>query len=150
MTLPAVLSTAERLCRPIRVTPEEKARVPKDKVRIMTAAELTDVPRGQAGSPTWVGETKVLHVKRDRRILHGSLAAQVEQAIGILLERQALAETAGAVRDSIGEPVQWPTTVILVLMEPHRPGSARELLGAGSLTGEADAWLCHRSAGRGK
>ena len=132
MTLPAVLSTAERLCRPIRVTPEEKARVPADKVRVVTAADLTNVPRGQAGSPTWVGETKVLHVQRDRRILQGSLAAQVEQAVGILLERQALAETAGAVIDSIAKPVQWPTTALLVLMEPQRPGSARELLGAGS------------------
>jgi hypothetical protein len=49
-----------------------------------------------------------------------------------LLERRALAETAGAVMDSIAEPVQGPTTALLVLMEPHRPGSARELLGAGS------------------
>jgi electron transfer flavoprotein alpha/beta subunit len=132
MTLPAVLSAAERLCGAGKVTREEKAMVPADKVRVVTAADLTDIPRGQAGSPTWVGETKVLDVKRDRHILQGSLAAQVEQAIGILIERQALAETTGAVMGSIGEPIPWPTTALLVLMEPQRPGSARELLGAGS------------------
>ncbi len=130
--LPAVLSTAERLCRAKKVTPEDKANVPAAKVRFMTAADLTRASRGQAGSPTWVGETKVLDVKRDRRMLQGSIETQVEEAIGILVERQALAETAFASAGQVAEPMQKPDTPLLVLMEPERPGSARELLGVAS------------------
>ena len=47
---------------------------------------LTDLgagPWGQAGSPTRVGETKLLEINRARQMLQGSLSAQIAQAVSL-------------------------------------------------------------------
>ncbi len=132
VSLPAVISTAERLCAPIRVAPDAKAAVPPDKMRTVTGAELGDGPWGQDGSPTRVGETRALDVKRDRRILTGGLADQVAEALAILQERRALDRAAVGSAHAVGDPVDDPANAVLVLMEPGHPASARELLGAAS------------------
>ncbi len=105
IALPAVLATAERLCAPVRAEPEERAAVAPEKLARLCAADLGAGPWGQAGSPTWVGETKLLEINRARQMLQGSL-------------------------QSVAPAATHPAAMVAVLLEPERPGSARELLGA--------------------
>lgn len=132
VTLPAVLATAERLCAPARAEPEERAAVPADKLTRLRAADLGAGPWGQAGSPTWVGETKVLEVNRSRQMLQGPLPEQIAQAVALLKARGALATTAPAAGQAVAPAVAQPAATVVVLMEPERTGSTQELLGAAS------------------
>ena len=132
VALPAVVSTAERLCAAIRVTPEAKAAVSADRIRTVTGTDLGNGPWGQEGSPTRVGETRVLEVQRERRILAGGLKDQVAAALAILQERRALDHASSGAAQTVGAPVDDPVRAIVVLMEPEHPASARELLGAAS------------------
>ena len=133
--LPALLSCAERLCDPAKVPPEGRAAVAADRIRRLSAADLGPGPWGQAGSPTRVGRIEVLEVERTRIVLSGSPADQVEQAVAVLRDRGALTASdrtvareqhsvLSTVRSSGGGPV------VAVLVEPGRPRTARELLGA--------------------
>ena len=128
--LPAVISTAERLCRPAKVDDPDKAAVPAEKIRTMTSADLGNGSWGAAGSPTWVGETKVLEVKRERRVLQGALESQVAEAMAMLQARRAFDGVKTAAARAVGEPVAAPVSTIAVLLEPGHAGSACELLGA--------------------
>ena len=128
--LPAVLSTAERLCRPAKVDEPDKAAVPAEKIRTITSTDLGSGPWGVAGSPTWVGETKMLEVKRDRRILSGALENQVAEAMALLQRRRAFDDAKPETASAVSEPVADPAATIAVLLEPGNAGSARELLGA--------------------
>jgi electron transfer flavoprotein alpha subunit len=141
ITLPAVISTAERLCAPVRAEPEERAAVAPEKITRLTAADLGTGPWGQAGSPTWVGETKLLEVNRARRMLQGPLSEQVAEAVAILKERRALGGARRPMVGAVPPPVASPSETVVVLMEPERPGSARELLGTA-------AQMAARIAGR--
>ena len=132
VTLPAVLSTAERLCDPAKVPPEARAAVPADKVKTLTSADLGEGPWGQAGSPTWVGETKVLEVARESRMLSGRLSDQIARAVSILKQRGALETVRRDATGTVAPPVEHPTGTVLILLEPGRSGIARELLGAAS------------------
>jgi electron transfer flavoprotein alpha subunit len=146
--LPALLSVAERLCEPCKVAPAERAEVPAERVRMLTAAELGDGPWGEAGSPTRVGRTKVMHHDRLGKVLSGSVAEQVAQAVVLLAERGSLSSGDGAgVRSSMSGgmsragPRNSPTDrLIAVVVEPDRPQVAAELLGAAArLAGLAGA-----------
>ncbi|MFM8303173.1 MAG: FAD-binding protein [Actinomycetota bacterium] len=127
--LPLVLSAAERLIDPCKVDPEGRAAVPSDRIRTRTAAELGPGPWGQAASPTWVGEVRVVAGARAGTVLTGDLHAQVARAVETLAARGALAgdppATTGAVPPA--RPVSGPPVVVVV--EPDRPHDTRELLG---------------------
>ena len=87
--LPAVLSTAERLCAPSKAPPEEYSKVAGDLIVRLAAADL-DVPAGQlgaAGSPTSVGPVRVLTATR--RALRASSAAE---AVDLIDELGAFAD----------------------------------------------------------
>ena len=89
--LPAVLSTAERLCAPSKAPPEEYAAVPEDRILRLTAADL-DVPPeqlGAPGSPTSVGPIRVLTASR--RALR---ATSVAHAVDLLEELGAFSDPA--------------------------------------------------------
>lgn len=129
VSLPAVLATAERLCPPVRAEPEERAAVAAEKLTYLRAADLGSGPWGQAGSPTWVGETRVLEVHRMRQMLQGALPEQIAQAVAILQARGALATTSQGSYAQVAAPVSHPTEAIVVLIEPECMGSAQELLG---------------------
>src|SRR4029078_11011287 len=88
--LPAVVSTAERLCEPAKVDPEGRAAVPGDRIRVLTAADLGDGPWGEDGSGTYVGEVRVLEIERAHVMLEGSVDDQVEDAIRLMRDRGAL------------------------------------------------------------
>ncbi len=57
VTLPAVLSVAERLCDPCKVDPDGRAAVSPERLTRLTARRLGPGPWGEAGSPTVVGAT---------------------------------------------------------------------------------------------
>src|SRR5262249_55096354 len=130
VALPAVLATAERLCAPARAEPEERAAVAPEKLATLRAADLGAGPWGQAGSPTRVGETKLLEVNRTRQMLQGSLPEQIAQAVSLLKARGALVTTTQTSGTGVPPAVPHPSETVAVLMEPERVGSARELLGA--------------------
>jgi electron transfer flavoprotein alpha subunit len=142
VNLPAILSCAERLIDPAKVDPPERAAVPADRIRRITAADLGPGPWGQAASPTSVGNVRVMEVKRARRVDPGApLAEQARAAVRLLHERGALRDTrepthaAGAV--AAHRPDGPPTMVII---EPDRLHETRELLGAAAaLTGNVMA-----------
>ena len=132
VALPAVLATAERLCAPARAEPEDRAAVAVEKLARLRAADLGDGPWGQAGSPTWVGETRLLEVNRARQMLQGSLPEQIAQALSMLKARGALVTTTLATGQGVAPAVTHPSETVVVLMEPERVGSTQELLGAAS------------------
>ncbi len=132
ITLPAILATAERLCSPAKADPEDREAVEAEKVSVLTAADLGQGPWGQAGSPTWVGETKMLDIDRAQQMLEGSLPEQIAQALAVIKDRGALVSTSQAEVGAVASAVENPSASIVVLLEPGREGSARELLGAAS------------------
>src|SRR4051812_14444258 len=130
--LPAVLSTAERLCEPCKVDPEGRAAVDAARIRTLTAADLGPGPWGQDGSGTYVGEVRVLEVTRRRHVLSGPLDEQVEAAVRLLDELGALDASADAASDVATVPPARSRSgpSVAVLVEPDRTQVARELLGA--------------------
>jgi electron transfer flavoprotein alpha/beta subunit len=96
--LPAVVSTAERLCDPCKVDPEGRRAVDASLIRTLRAADLGDGPWGQDGSGTYVGEVRVLEVDRRHEVLSGPLDAQVDAAVRRLHELGALDASADAAR----------------------------------------------------
>ena len=135
VALPALLSVAERLCEPSKVPPPQRAEVPADRIRLVTAAELGDGPWGQAGSPTRVGRTRVMHHdrlprssaarrrnRRPRRWHCWPSGARWRQFRSTPM--RAAVGPMRRIRDGPG--------VIAVLVEPDRPQVGAELLGAAS------------------
>jgi electron transfer flavoprotein alpha subunit len=131
VALPAVLSTAERLCDPCKRPPDARAAVPADRITVLSAADLGPGPWGQAGSPTWVGEVRVLPVERQRKRLEGPVETQVAEAVALLSARGVFDHVPDPSAGRAVPPAATSTDrVIGVVVEPDRPRSARELLGA--------------------
>lgn len=133
-TLPAVLSTAERLCPPAKAPPEQRAAVAADRIYRLTATELGPGPWGLAGSATRVGQTRRVAPERMPHKSGGALRCQVREAVGVLLDRGVFAKPvrhAAAGVPEQGSPAggRDGTPVLAVLVEPRREGLARELLG---------------------
>lgn len=134
VSMPAVVSVAERLCAPCKASAEARASVPPGRIRRVTAARLGTGPWGEAGSPTKVGATRALHDRREATVLSGDLASQVATALRMLEDRGALSGQAGppveqAVVSTVMSPAhRWPA--VAVLLQPDRPRAAAELLGA--------------------
>ena len=140
--LPAIVSTAERLCEPAKVDPEGRAAVAADRIRVLHAADLGDGPWGEEGSGTYVGEVRVLEIERAHVQLSGSVDQQVDEAIRLLIERGAfdLSQTRG---DSERKPFAIASRsggpVIAVAVEPGREQLTAELSGTAQiLAGDID------------
>jgi electron transfer flavoprotein alpha subunit len=134
--LPAILSCAERLIEPAKVDPPERAAVPADRMRRLSAADLGPGPWGQAASPTSVGSVKVMAVTRARhRKPEAPLAEQAREAVRLLHERGAFQPVAEAATETVAPPrPDQPCTIVVA--EPDRPHDTRELVGAAAgLTG---------------
>jgi electron transfer flavoprotein alpha subunit len=129
VSLPAVLSTAERLCEAASRAPElwpaELA------VRRYTAADLGQGPWGLQGSPTRVGAVRPCPAAaRDRLVLTGSRESQARAAVDLLARRGAF------------DPVEGPSLPLPPAQGGGRPvvtvtgqavdSEARALLGAGA------------------
>lgn len=136
VALPVVLSTAERLCDPAKVSPEARAAVDGSKVRYLRADDLDAIGMeswGEAGSPTWVGETKTLGVERTNMMLEGELRNQAAEAVSLIDLRGALRRSGNSNESNVVHgAIADASRTVLIVMEPRRPGSSRELLGAGA------------------
>lgn len=135
LTLPALLSVAERLCDPCKVDPAGRAAVAGSRITRLGVDDLGAGPFGVAGSPTWVGEVRSQVHERAMKVLSGSVSDQAREAVLLLDGRGAL--DADAPRDTTpptsATPLSAPSTSsseVVVLIEPDRAGVAAELLGA--------------------
>jgi electron transfer flavoprotein alpha subunit len=137
---PAVLSCAERLCDPTKVDRPGRDAVPAELIRSLSAADLGPGPWGQDASPTWVGPVKVMAVSRARVTWpDASVGEQVQRAVGLLVERGALADDVAPATDAVPRPTTVAPRVV-VIVEPDRAHMTRELLGvAAQLTGAVTA-----------
>lgn len=132
VALPAVVSVAERLCRPAKVTPNGRELVPGDRITSLGAAEVGLGPWGQAASPTSVGRVRVLDVPRLQMRYDGMLLNAVRETLRLLVHRGALdgsGDVSPAAKVPVREANRQPIGVV-VLLEPGRFRSAQELLGA--------------------
>ena len=129
--LPAVISCAERLCDPVKIKdPELWATVDARHISELTPENLGPGPWGSAGSPTWVGNVKLLAHARQKEKLGGVERDQIERVIDALRERGAFDfaasdATVGRVREASSAPQRR----LAVLAEQGRARVTRELLG---------------------
>lgn len=137
MSLPAVLSCAERLCEPSKVPPAGRALVPAERISFLDAETLGSGPWGQAGSPTRVGRTRMLAVDRERYVQAGlDLPEQVRRAVQVIARKGGF-DTSRKPQPRLVRSPGGPGGVVAVLAEPGRHKLLRELLGAaGLLAGE--------------
>lgn len=137
--LPAVLTTAERLCDPAKVPPEGRAQVSADRIKRYDAAALGDGPWGRDGSPTWVGEVRVHQTARARLVLSGPLETQVAEAVRKLETLGLLDALHTARTPSAGVPVpRAGERTVAVLVEAGNEAPARELIGRAAELAAAD------------
>ncbi|MCX2932413.1 FAD-binding protein [Mycobacterium sp. CVI_P3] len=135
--LPAVLSCAERLCEPAKVSHEGRAAVPAQMITTLSTMELGPGPWGGAASLTDVGETRNLLVQRSRQIdADAPLADQVSTAVRILRDSGALDGDANAERPALGA-TNGPGPLVAVLAEPDRDLLTQELCGAAARLAES-------------
>jgi electron transfer flavoprotein alpha subunit len=138
--MPALVSVAERLCEPAKVDPEGRAEVDPGRIRRLSPADLGGGPFGEAGSPTTVGEIRVMEVERRRIMLEGGVAEQVAAAVSLLEQWGAislLGPSNAKGTEPGADPVRAPSTslsdtsapLVAVVLEPGRSRLARELLG---------------------
>lgn len=141
--LPAILSCAERLIDPAKVDDAGRAAVPADRIRRLTAADLGAGPWGQAASPTWVGDVKLMAATRAQlRDPDAPLPDQVREAVKRLHERGAFRDGRRPATDASHTdthavaPSRPGEPLTIVVVEPDRLHDTRELLGgAARLTG---------------
>ncbi len=71
--LPALFTVGERLCKPLRATPEDLERVQDLPIKIIEPAQLGDVAEfGLQGSPTWVESIESIEPQRKRILRQAS------------------------------------------------------------------------------
>jgi electron transfer flavoprotein alpha subunit len=88
MKLPAVISSAERLIRPIKTKNADLSTAPKEKIKQIRLDDLDLTPEhvGLKGSPTWVAEICDVRVTRSPEIWDGSnVPAVATKLLDILL-----------------------------------------------------------------
>lgn len=123
VALPALVSTAERLCEPSKAAPEARAAVPADRITRRDAAALGFRPTeaGLRGSPTQVGPPRQVAANRERQMV-----ASVPAAIAALRSLGAFDANAGRVLEPVPPSPRGAAAIWVVL---DRPGTGYELLG---------------------
>lgn len=113
--LPALITAAERLVRPVKVKPPDLEAVRHRPVEIVTAAELSADTSifGQTGSPTSVSEIIALEHNRKVEMLTGTAEQIAEKLLDRLCGRglfcgwkQEIDAKPGATFDRVVEPVE--------------------------------------------
>ncbi len=116
--LPALLTVAERLIKPIKTTPglleegKRRAGADPDLIQIWSAYDL-GIPAGQAGlagSPTWVSELRPVAIERARNILSGDVLSSAETLLLDLEDvgLRATSHSAESAPASLPEPSTGP------------------------------------------
>lgn len=151
VSLPAVVSVAERLCAPAKMPPEARAAVPPERLRVMAASDVGTGPWGDRGSATRVGAVRAMGRKRDRIVLAGPVDAQAADVVAGLESRGVLMH--GGPGPSAATVPEWAgqmgtagaargTAPVAVLLEAGRPRLAAELLGAAAgIAAQIGGWV---------
>lgn len=145
LSLPAVMAVAERLCAPAKVPRELWSEIPPSSLRRVSAFDLgSRGPWGALGSPTRVGLSKSLELRRNALCFEGPLQYQVEAVLSALDRRGLLHRTVSSSKGPVIVPdssrVGGP--IVSVLFEPDRPEFSQELLGCAlSLAAALDGWI---------
>src|SRR5690606_9585902 len=129
VSLPAVISVAERLCDPCKVPPGGRAEVSAEGLRAVGVADLGPGPSGAGGTPTPGGEARTGAVERLARKLEGPVDEAVDKAVQVLLDRGVL-EPGNLTERSEQVVAHAPGggPALGVVVEPDREHVARELL----------------------
>lgn len=87
-SLPALLSATEDLAPEKFPKKADKEKAKEKPIQELTASDLSsDLSQfGAAGSPTWVASVQTVEVAREKKILEGELAAQVDTLVQRLLD----------------------------------------------------------------
>lgn len=125
LSLPAVISVAERLCDPCKVPPEKRAAVPAATIRRLSASDLGIGPWGEKGSATRVERVRSVAPDRAGIVLSGGLVTQVTDALEILTARGALDGRDGK-RMGGGVPTKSGALITHHGTSPARSSSNRE------------------------
>jgi electron transfer flavoprotein alpha subunit len=130
--LPAVLSTAERLCDPSKAGPDERARVDHGRISVVTAEDLGLAPDevGMLGSPTVVGPPR-LHVP-SRRAWRASSPAE---ALHLLDNLGALAPEDSSTATDVVPEAGGDGPPVWCFLERQHDGTNLELLGEAARLG---------------
>jgi electron transfer flavoprotein alpha subunit len=88
-SLPALITAAERLIKPVKIKEPDIEAVRDREVEILTARDLSPDPSlfGHAGSPTWVSEIISLEKSREVEFIHGDADQMAETLVTRLYER---------------------------------------------------------------
>lgn len=130
LRLPALLSCAERLCEPAKVSPDARAAVPAELIDTLSAGELGAGPWGAGASLTTVGEIRRLSVHRSRQLdATAPTEVQVQNAVQVLRDRGAL-EPGSAVQPPVLGATGGTGPVVAAVAEAGHDALARELCGA--------------------
>jgi len=136
VSLPAVISAAERLINPCKSPVEARQAVESAALKRLTAIDLGPGPWGQEGSPTTVGRMRTLDVARHRIKLSGPVEEQVARAVALMSSTSTsvgFQESGAALpapqmrRQPIPASIEG-TTHIVAVAEPGRPGMISDLL----------------------
>lgn len=96
--LPALMTAAERLAKPLRATPDDLERVKDVEIEIIQPAQLGDVSLyGLQGSPTWVESIESIEHKRKRIVREASNGVEsvVKETLDDLMREGLFLQTAG-------------------------------------------------------
>lgn len=87
-SLPALLSATEDLAPEKFPKKADKEKAKEKPIQELTASDLSsDLSQfGAAGSPTWVESVQTVEVAREKKILEGALATQIDALVQKLLE----------------------------------------------------------------
>lgn len=132
--LPAVLSCAERLCEPAKVSMKDWLVPRTDRVRVLTAADLGAGPWGEAGSPTRVGAVREVESARATRMLSGPIEQQAADAVALIRAHTKIdsPRSTSCVPPAANLRGTRPQPIVAVLAGPGSSRTTRELLGAGA------------------
>lgn len=125
VALPAVISTAERLCDPSKAEVDRRREVDGRLIERRSARSLglRTGEVGSPGSPTAVGPARVLETSRARL-----MADSVAEAVDLLRLRGALEAGGNVAVEEVPEPGFGPIAIWCIL-DPDVDRPVRELLG---------------------
>lgn len=124
--LPAVLSCAERLISPSKAGPAERAAVPDEAIKAMSAADLGLAEHlvGTPGSPTQVGPVRMQAPNR-RQLMCSS----VQHAVGLLVGLGAFECNAATSQQQVVASASGDGPEVWCFVEPHADGSIPSMVG---------------------
>jgi electron transfer flavoprotein alpha subunit len=126
-SLPALLSATEDLAPEKFPNKADKEKAKEKPIQELTASDLSsDLSQfGAAGSPTWVESVQTVEVAREKKILEGDLATQVDTLVQRLLDYGLFGKWKGDdATGGNGQPLRKPAGGKVVWVVAETAGDA--------------------------